>query len=151
MKAIWARASLVEAGRCDGRRVLLVSCGMESTLAIVPKPVLTEDATLEYEPVAEHNFGRAKLMSLEIGINNLHRKTREQHEVVSHLEEQLSTMVSETDLRRAIGLAFQEFEGRFRWVPDGPQSRSPCKSITPTVGTLNPRANPHQHECNQVR
>jgi hypothetical protein len=64
------------------------------------------------EPIAEHNFNRKKLCTLEQGLSKLQRSTREQHEVVSQLESGMKAMISETDLRRAIGLAFQEFEHR---------------------------------------
>mmetsp|Transcript_90409 Transcript_90409/g.286499 ORF Transcript_90409/g.286499 Transcript_90409/m.286499 type:complete len:538 (-) Transcript_90409:41-1654(-) len=64
------------------------------------------------EPIAEHNFNRKKMFSLEQGINKLQKTARQQHEVVSQIETGMKSMISETDLRRAIGLAFQEFEQR---------------------------------------
>ena len=39
-----------------------------------------------------------------------------QHEAVAHLETGLKSMISEVDLRRALGLAFQEFENRIEDV-----------------------------------
>merc|ERR1719473_865310 len=53
---------------------------------------------------------------LEDGIDKLQRDARQQHEIVSHLGSDFKAMVSETDLRRAIGLAFQEFEVRLEDV-----------------------------------
>lgn len=64
------------------------------------------------EPIAERNFSRKKVAQLEQGIDKLSRTTRQQHEVVSTLEKGMKTMISETDLRRALGIAFQEFEDR---------------------------------------
>jgi len=66
----------------------------------------------EIEPISEQNFNRKKMLSMEQGINKLQKTTRQQHEVVVNLETNLKAMISEADLRRAIGLAFQEFENR---------------------------------------
>jgi len=87
-------------------------------LALVPSPHGAEGvmdialAPSELEPVAEHNFNRKKLATLETGINQLQKTAREQHEVVSVLGETMKSVITETDLRRAIGLALQEFEAR---------------------------------------
>jgi len=83
--------------------------------AIVPSSASLgrlHDAPDGLDPVAEHNFSRKKLCTLEMGINKLQRTARQQHEVVSQIENGLKSMISETDLRRAIGLAFQEFDHR---------------------------------------
>mmetsp|Transcript_99885 Transcript_99885/g.177790 ORF Transcript_99885/g.177790 Transcript_99885/m.177790 type:complete len:516 (+) Transcript_99885:54-1601(+) len=66
----------------------------------------------EIEPIADQNFNRKKMLSIEQGIDKLQKTTRQQHEVVANLETNLKSMISEADLRRAIGLAFQEFENR---------------------------------------
>lgn len=84
--------------------------------AIVPRTAEQEHLALGdldgHEPIAEHNFNRKKMLTLEQGIVKLQKTTRQQHEVVSHLESGMKSMISETDLRRAVGLAFQEFEHR---------------------------------------
>ena len=41
------------------------------------------------------------------------------HDAVTQLETGLKTRISEVDLRRALGLAFQEFENR---IEDAPRS-----------------------------
>eukprot|EP00931_Biecheleriopsis_adriatica_P090679 TRINITY_DN64620_c0_g1_i1.p1 TRINITY_DN64620_c0_g1~~TRINITY_DN64620_c0_g1_i1.p1 ORF type:complete len:562 (+),score=149.22 TRINITY_DN64620_c0_g1_i1:60-1745(+) len=64
------------------------------------------------EPIAEQNFNRNKMVELQKGISKLQTDTRRQHEVMSQLSTNMKTMISEADLRRAIGLAFQEFENR---------------------------------------
>jgi len=68
------------------------------------------------EPIVEQNFSRKKLLVLEEGINRLQRTLREQTEVVIQLENGMKTVISESDLQRAIGLAFQEFEIRLEDV-----------------------------------
>lgn len=65
-----------------------------------------------HEPISEQNFNRKKLLVIEQGITKLQKTTLHQHEVVAKLETNLKSMISEADLRRAIGLAFQEFENR---------------------------------------
>jgi len=83
--------------------------------AIVPSsasPGRPPDAPDGLDPIAEHNFSRKKICTLEQGMNKLQRTARQQHEVVSQIENGLKSMISETDLRRAIGLAFQEFDHR---------------------------------------
>jgi len=62
--------------------------------------------------VAEVVFNRKKMLQLEQGISMLQKTTRQHNEVVASLEGGIKAMISETDLRRAIGLAFQEFELR---------------------------------------
>lgn len=64
------------------------------------------------EPIADINFNRKKMLQLEQGIDSLQKSSRQNTQVVSHLELSMKAMISETDLRRAIGLAFQEFEHR---------------------------------------
>lgn len=64
------------------------------------------------EPIAEKNFNRKKMLQLERGLGSLQKSTRQHTEVVSQIETGMKAMISETDLRRAIGLAFQEFEHR---------------------------------------
>lgn len=86
-------------------------------LALVPpaeKPVgPVPVAITEYiEPVAEHNFSRKRMSGLMDALSGLQKTARHQHEVVSQLEVGMKGLISETDLRRAIGLAFQEFEHR---------------------------------------
>mmetsp|Transcript_59678 Transcript_59678/g.121673 ORF Transcript_59678/g.121673 Transcript_59678/m.121673 type:complete len:534 (+) Transcript_59678:151-1752(+) len=81
-------------------------------LALMPKSPELMELTESYEPIAEHNLNRKRVLQLEQGIDKLHRTTRQQHEVVSNLESGMKAMISETDLRRAIGIAFQEFEHR---------------------------------------
>lgn len=75
--------------------------------AIVP---FTPEEVLE--PISEQIFNRKKLHVIEQGITKLQKTTLHQHEVVAKLEGNLKSMISEADLRRAIGLAFQEFENR---------------------------------------
>eukprot|EP00930_Biecheleria_cincta_P029845 TRINITY_DN20709_c0_g1_i1.p1 TRINITY_DN20709_c0_g1~~TRINITY_DN20709_c0_g1_i1.p1 ORF type:complete len:513 (+),score=146.21 TRINITY_DN20709_c0_g1_i1:79-1617(+) len=65
-----------------------------------------------HEPISEQNFNRKKLLVIEQGITKLQKTTLHQHEVVAQIENTLKTMISEADLRRAIGLSFQEFENR---------------------------------------
>jgi len=62
--------------------------------------------------LAEQTFNRKKVLGLELGISKLQKTARQQHEVVAQLENDVKTMISETDLQRAIGLTFQEFENR---------------------------------------
>jgi len=64
------------------------------------------------DSIAEHNFNRKKMLQLEQGIGSLEKAARQHNQVVTQLESGLKAMISETDLRRAIGLAFQEFEHR---------------------------------------
>jgi len=78
--------------------------------ALVPHSLMADQEIPN--PVAEQNFQRKKMQSLEQGIGKLQKTARLQHEVVTQLESGLKNMISEADLRRAIGLAFQEFENR---------------------------------------
>ncbi|CAE7507025.1 unnamed protein product [Symbiodinium sp. CCMP2592] len=64
------------------------------------------------EPVADQNFNRRKMFELQQELSTLQKRSLKQHEAVIHLETGLKTMISEVDLRRALGLAFQEFENR---------------------------------------
>jgi len=64
------------------------------------------------EPIAEHNFARKKMHSLETDVGSLRKDARQLHETVTQQAADMKIMVSELDLRRAIGLAFQEFELR---------------------------------------
>jgi len=68
------------------------------------------------EPIVDHNFARKKMIALEQGIAKLGKDARQQHEAVLVLGGDMKSMVSELDLRRAIGLAFQEFEVRLEDV-----------------------------------
>jgi len=92
---------------------------VEEHLALVPQSPASGDHDWQLadhegcnEPIAEHNFNRKKMLTLEQGINKLSRAARQQNEVVAQIEGGMKSMISETDLRRAIGLAFQEFEQR---------------------------------------
>lgn len=64
------------------------------------------------EPVAVINFNRKKMLQLEQGIGGLQKAARQHNEVVAQLENSMKAMISETDLLRSMGLAFQEFEHR---------------------------------------
>ncbi|CAK9115856.1 unnamed protein product [Durusdinium trenchii] len=64
------------------------------------------------EPVADQNLNRRKVLDLQHEINQLQKLSLKHHEAVTHLETGLKTMISEVHLRRALGLAFQEFENR---------------------------------------
>lgn len=78
-------------------------------LAVIHAPA----EIVEYnEPVAENNFNRKKMLQLERGLGGLQKSARQATEVVAQIENGMKAMISETDLRRAIGLAFQEFEHR---------------------------------------
>lgn len=65
-----------------------------------------------HEGIADQTSQRKILQVLEDGLSGLHKVARQQHEVVSHLEKRLSSVVSEADLRRALGLSLQEFDHR---------------------------------------
>lgn len=60
--------------------------------------------------IAEQNFGRKKLLTLEQNLSKLQSIVREQQVVASQLECGMKVTISETDLQNAIGLAFQQFE-----------------------------------------
>lgn len=47
----------------------------------------------------------------------LRKQSVKHHDAVTQLETGLKTRISEVDLRRALGLAFQEFENRIEDVP----------------------------------
>lgn len=84
-------------------------------LALVPRgqPMGSQAESADtVEPVAEQLLARRKLLALEEGLGKLHKTARQQHDVVSQLENDMKSMISDTDLRRAIGLAFQELESR---------------------------------------
>lgn len=86
-----------------------------STLALARLEQALESATVpehHWEPVAEHNFARKRLMAHERTLEQMRHEARQQHEIVSELGVGMKSMVSELDLRRAIGLALQEFESR---------------------------------------
>jgi len=65
-------------------------------------------------PIAEQIFQRKKLQGIEDGIMCLKKDSRQQQETVVKIEVDMRTMITEADLRRAIGLAFQEFEVRLQ-------------------------------------
>lgn len=65
-------------------------------------------------PIAEQIFQRKKLQGIEDGIVSLKKDSRLQQESVLKIEVDMRTMITEADLRRAIGLAFQEFEVRLQ-------------------------------------
>jgi len=65
-------------------------------------------------PIAEQIFQRKKLQGIEDGIMGLKKDSRVQQESVLKIEVDMRTMITEADLRRAIGLAFQEFEVRLQ-------------------------------------
>jgi len=65
-------------------------------------------------PIAEQIFQRKKLQGIEDGIMSLKHNARVQQESVVKIEVDMRTMITEADLRRAIGLAFQEFEVRLQ-------------------------------------
>lgn len=67
-------------------------------------------------PVAEHNLARKRMLELERSVDQLRKDGRRQHELVSQIGNDVKTMVSELDLRRAVGLAFQEVEARLEDV-----------------------------------
>lgn len=85
----------------------MVAAAHPSSSQLAPMP-----AEPAHEPVAEQNFGRRKLCQIEQGVERLQKNAREQHEVVANIESGMREMISEADLRRAIGLAFQEFDHR---------------------------------------
>jgi len=70
------------------------------------------DEEIPLEPIADQNFNRRKVLDLQHELTRLQKISLKQHEAVSHLETGLKSMISEVDLRRALGLAFQEFENR---------------------------------------
>merc|ERR1719424_1159449 len=53
-----------------------------------------------------------KLLSLSQGVCTLHKTSRAHHEMVVKLERAMSDTISENDLRRAIGLALEEFDSQ---------------------------------------
>merc|ERR1719160_1380625 len=65
-------------------------------------------------PIAEQIFQRKKLQGIEDGISGLKKESRLHQESVVKIEVDMKTMITEADLRRAIGLAFQEFEVRLQ-------------------------------------
>lgn len=65
-------------------------------------------------PIAEQMQTRKKMQVLEDGINGLRKSTRQQQEVVLQLEGSMQSMITDLDLKRAIGLTFQEFECRLQ-------------------------------------
>lgn len=65
-------------------------------------------------PIAEQIFQRKKLQGIEDGIVNLRNEARVQQESILKIDIDMKTMITEADLRRAIGLAFQEFEVRLQ-------------------------------------
>jgi len=65
-------------------------------------------------PIAEQIFQRKKLQGIEDGIMALKKESRIHQESVVKIEVDMRTMITEADLRRAIGLAFQEFEVRLQ-------------------------------------
>jgi hypothetical protein len=83
---------------------------MASSLALVPAEPERDDACVL--AIAEQIHGKSKMANLEQAFGKLQKTSLAQHEVMSHLQGTLRNTVSETDLRRAIGLAFQEFELR---------------------------------------
>lgn len=62
--------------------------------------------------ITELSFNRKRLFAVEHVVDNLRQTTRQQYEALVKIEDGLKCMISETDLRRAVGLAFQEFEHR---------------------------------------
>lgn len=62
------------------------------------------------ESIAEGIMGHKRLLSLQQGVRTLQKTSRTHHEIVMRLEKAMSDTISETDLRRAIGLALEEFD-----------------------------------------
>eukprot|EP00927_Polykrikos_kofoidii_P066349 TRINITY_DN61966_c0_g1_i1.p1 TRINITY_DN61966_c0_g1~~TRINITY_DN61966_c0_g1_i1.p1 ORF type:complete len:536 (+),score=141.23 TRINITY_DN61966_c0_g1_i1:100-1707(+) len=85
-------------------------------LALMPHSTSNAGVEEVVESIADHNFARKKMLSLEQGFERLRKDARQQHESVLQLAGDMKLMVSEVDLRRAIGLAFQEFELRLEDV-----------------------------------
>eukprot|EP00929_Paragymnodinium_shiwhaense_P009036 TRINITY_DN113062_c0_g1_i1.p1 TRINITY_DN113062_c0_g1~~TRINITY_DN113062_c0_g1_i1.p1 ORF type:complete len:522 (+),score=176.70 TRINITY_DN113062_c0_g1_i1:152-1717(+) len=83
-------------------------------LALVRQRPLDEGDYVE--AVADQNFARKKMLSLEQGMDRLRKDWRQQQEAVLALSSDLKSMVSELDLRRALGLTFQELEARLEDV-----------------------------------
>mmetsp|Transcript_6140 Transcript_6140/g.14250 ORF Transcript_6140/g.14250 Transcript_6140/m.14250 type:complete len:531 (-) Transcript_6140:17-1609(-) len=85
----------------------------EHQLALLDDPDENEGAIVEYqEPIAEAMFNRKRMLKLENGLNNLQKSAQRNYEVVNQIESGMKAMISEGDLRRALGLAFEEFEHR---------------------------------------
>eukprot|EP00928_Gymnodinium_smaydae_P098023 TRINITY_DN9016_c0_g1_i2.p1 TRINITY_DN9016_c0_g1~~TRINITY_DN9016_c0_g1_i2.p1 ORF type:complete len:582 (+),score=125.31 TRINITY_DN9016_c0_g1_i2:121-1746(+) len=88
-------------------------------LALMPHPSASSDAgALEYAggPIAEHNFARNRILAFDRTLDQLRRDARQQHEIVANLNEGMKSMISEADLRRALGLSFEEIESRLEDV-----------------------------------
>jgi hypothetical protein len=64
------------------------------------------------ESIAESIFSHKKLLSLQQNVSNLQKTSRSHHETVMRLERNMSDTISENDLRRAIGLALEEFDSQ---------------------------------------
>jgi predicted nucleic acid-binding Zn-ribbon protein len=77
-------------------------------------PTEPKDDDDKVAPIAEQIFQRKKLQGIEDGIMGLKKDSRLQQECVLKIEVDMRTMITEADLRRAIGLAFQEFEVRLQ-------------------------------------
>jgi DNA repair exonuclease SbcCD ATPase subunit len=77
-------------------------------------PTETKDNDDKVPPIAEQIFQRKKLQGIEDGIMSLKKDSRVQQDSVLKIEVDMRTMITEADLRRAIGLAFQEFEVRLQ-------------------------------------
>merc|ERR1719230_180200 len=64
------------------------------------------------ESIAEGIMTYKKLLALQQGVSTLQKTSRTHHETVVRLEKAMSDTISENDLRRAIGLALEEFDSQ---------------------------------------
>merc|ERR1719183_2622154 len=71
-----------------------------------------DDAMENEDSIAESMTAHKKLLSLSTGVRALQKTSRAHHEMVVRLERAMSDTISETDLRRAIGLALEEFDSQ---------------------------------------
>jgi chromosome segregation ATPase len=64
------------------------------------------------ESIAEGMMSYKKLLALHQGVATLRKTSRTHHEMVVRLEKAMGDTISENDLRRAIGLALEEFDSQ---------------------------------------
>jgi len=85
------------------------------------------DATEREESIAEGMMSYKKLLNLQQGVSTLQKTSRTHHEMVMRLERAMSDTISENDLRRAIGLALEEFDSQL--VEAFRESNRKCMSM----------------------
>merc|ERR1719408_874561 len=64
------------------------------------------------DSITEGMMTHKRLISLQQNVSTLQKTSRTHHEMVVRLERAMSDTISENDLRRAIGLALEEFDSQ---------------------------------------